>query len=128
MKYDDYDEVAHAQDLPLTSAMAAAIMESEVGQEIAYYLGSHREDAERISKLTAASQIRELGKIEAKFSDSETPATKKTAVASRAPAPGKPVRSGTPARMDPDKIISTSTNFREVAAAYEAKRKARMLR
>ncbi len=127
-KYDDYDEVAHAADVPITPGMSAAIMESDIGPELAYYLGSNREEAERISKLPVASQIRELGKIEAKLSASEAPETRKAAVASRAPAPGKPVRGGTPARLDPDKIIASSTNFRDAYSAWDQKRKSRLVR
>lgn len=126
-KYEDYDEIAHSKDLPISDGMAAAIMESELGHEIAYYLGSHPEEAKRIAKLPVASQIRELGKIEAKFSTEASPATTKPAV-SKAPPPGKPVRAGTTPKVDHDKVIATSTNFREVVQAAKAKQAARAIR
>ena len=127
-KYADYDKVAHADDLPITNAMGAAIMESDLGHELAYYLGSNPKEAARIAKLPVASQIRELGKIEAKLTpDDKAPEDDKPAVASKAPPPPRPARGATPPpAKDPDKIISTSQDFREVLRAREAKLKARL--
>ena len=38
-KYDDFEQVAYSPTLAITAPMAATIRESEVGPEIAYYLG-----------------------------------------------------------------------------------------
>ena len=67
-KYDDFNEVALADDVPISKPMAAAISESDLGGELAYYLGSHIDEADRISRLSPVHQIRELMKLETKLS------------------------------------------------------------
>ena len=85
-KYDDFEQVAYNPQLPVTQVMAQTIQASEIGPEIAYYLGTNPKDAERISKLSPFLQAKEIGKIEAKLADN--PPVKKT---SSAPAPIAPV-------------------------------------
>jgi hypothetical protein len=109
-KYDDFEQVAYNPKLPITDAMAQTIQASEVGPDMAYYLGSNPKEAERISRLSPLQQAKELGKIEAKLSDN--PVVKKT---SSAPAPIAPVTarsSGSPATdtTDPRSIKSMSTS------------------
>lgn len=89
-KYEDYDKVARANDLPITDIMGEAILESEIGPEVAYYLGMNREEANRIASLKSPlAQVREIGKIEAKLIEHPPAApAKKT---SSAPAPITPV-------------------------------------
>jgi hypothetical protein len=109
-KYDDFEQVAYNSKLPITDAMAQTIQASEVGPDMAYYLGSNPKEAERISRLSPLQQAKELGKIEAKLADN--PPVKKT---SSAPAPIAPVTarsSGSPATdtTDPRSIKSMSTS------------------
>lgn len=109
-KYDDFEQVAYNPKLPITDVMAQTIQASEIGPEMAYYLGSNPKEAERISKLSPFLQAKEIGKIEAKLSDN--PPVKKT---SNAPAPIAPVTartSSSPAydTTDPRSIKSMSTS------------------
>ena len=109
-KYDDFEQVAYNPKLPITDAMAQTIQASEVGPDMAYYLGSNPKEADRISRLSPLQQAKELGKIEAKLSDN--PVVKKT---SSAPAPIAPVTArstGSPATdtTDPRSIKSMSTS------------------
>ena len=109
-KYDDFEQVAYNSKLPITDAMAQTIQASEVGPDMAYYLGSNPKEAERISRLSPLSQAKELGKIEAKLADN--PVVKKT---SSAPAPIAPITarsSGSPATdtTDPRAIKSMTTS------------------
>ena len=109
-KYDDFEQVAYNRAVPITQTMAEAIRESEVGPDVAYYLGANLEEANRISKLSAASQAREIGKIEAKLA--AAPPVKKT---SSAPAPITPVTprsSSAPSydTTDPRSIKTMSTS------------------
>lgn len=85
-KYDDFEAVAYNPRLPITEYMAEAIQSSEIGPDLAYYLGSNPKEAARISQLSPIQQGRELGKIEVKLAT--TPPVKKT---SSAPAPITPV-------------------------------------
>jgi len=94
-KYDDFEQVAYNPKLTITSVMAETIQSSDVGPEIAYFLGSNPKDADRISRLPALAQAKEIGKIEAKLA-SDPPVKRTTS----APAPISPVTartSGSPA-------------------------------
>jgi hypothetical protein len=110
-KYDDFEQVAYNPKLPITDAMAQTIQQSEAGPDIAYYLGSNPKEAERISRLSALMQAKEIGRIESKLADS--PPVKKS---SNAPAPIAPVTarssSGSPAydTTDPRSTKSMSTS------------------
>ena len=108
-KYDDFEQVAYNPKLPVTNVMAETIQSSEIGPELAYYLGSNPKEAERISRMTPLSQAKEIGKIEAKLA-AEPPVKKTTS----APAPISPVTartSGSPAldTTDPRSIKSMTT-------------------
>lgn len=85
-KYDDFDEIVSDPSLPINIPMRDAILFSELGPDIAYYLGKNRDEALRISRLPPLKAVIELGKIEAKIASA--PAPKET---SRAPAPIDPV-------------------------------------
>ena len=110
-KYDDFEQVAYNPKLPITNEMAQTIQSSDIGPDMAYYLGSNPKEAERISRLSPLQQAKELGKIEAKLADN--PPVKKT---SNAPAPIAPVTarssSGSPAydTTDPRSLKSMSTS------------------
>lgn len=67
-KYEDFEEVALDPSVPITQAMAETIADSDMGGDLAYYLGSHRDEAARISRLSPVQQVREITKLEAKLS------------------------------------------------------------
>jgi hypothetical protein len=85
-KYDDFEQVAYNPKLPITNVMAETIQSSDIGPDLAYYLGSNPKDAERISRMTPLAQAKEIGKIEAKLA-ADPPIRKTTS----APAPISPV-------------------------------------
>jgi hypothetical protein len=107
-KYDDFEQVAYNPKLTITNVMAEAIQSSDIGPELAYYLGSNPKDADRISRLAPLSQAKEIGKIEAKLA-TDPPMRKTTS----APAPISPVNarsSGSPAMDTTDpRSIKTMT-------------------
>lgn len=105
----DFDAVAFKPTLSVTRVMGDAIMDSELGPQLLYHLGSHPEEAARISKLAPVSQIRELGKLEASLAKPEASAaatdeeTPQTSAISKAPAPiprpsGSATAKGNPAK------------------------------
>lgn len=109
-KYDDFEQVAYNPNLPITNVMAETIQASDIGPDVAYYLGSNPREADRISRLSPYLQAKEIGKIEASLA--ANPPTKKT---SNAPAPIAPVSarsSSAPAydTTDPRSIKSMSTS------------------
>ncbi len=91
-KYDDWDTVVGT--LQPVAPFIAALMEADNGEEIAYHLGKNPSEATRISRLPPLSQVREIGKLEAKFLSEPV----KPKAPSKAPAPIAPLAaSSTPA-------------------------------
>lgn len=86
-KYSDFQDVVYSDDLAISRVMMEAIIESDLGPEVAYHLGKNPREAERISGLSPVAQAREIGKIEASLA-SKSPDMKKP---SSAPEPIKPV-------------------------------------
>ena len=109
-KYDDFEQVAYNPNVRITDVMAETIQSSEVGPDVAYYLGANPKEADRISRLSPFMQAKEIGRIEAKLA--EAPPVKKT---TSAPAPITPVTaraSGSPTydTTDPRSVKSMSTS------------------
>lgn len=96
-KYSDYDSVVFNPEVAITDAMAEVIRLSDVGPELAYYLGKNRDEAAKISTMTVAQQGAALARLEAKISNA--PPVKKT---SSAPAPISPVNPRGAASADYD--------------------------
>lgn len=97
-KYADYDEVvvqgAQAGTWPLSETLGLLLVESEVGDDIAYHLASNPDEAESVDRLAPVEQARYFGRLEAKFSAARAAATggesavrPATTRAPRAPAP-----------------------------------------
>ena len=82
-KYPDFHQVVG--ELKPVTPLLAAIMEA--GPDVAHYIGKNPAEAHRISALPVVSQLREIGKLEAKLA--AEPAKPK--VPSKAPAPISPV-------------------------------------
>ena len=122
-KYDDFEQVAYNPKLPITNVMAETIQSSDIGPELAYYLGSNPKDAERISRMTPLAQAKEIGKIEAKLA-AEPPVKRSTS----APTPISPVTartSGSPAidTTDPRSIKTmTASQWIEADRARQMKK------
>ncbi len=109
-KYDDFEQVAYNPNLRITEVMAETIRASDVGPDVAYYLGANPKEADRISRLSPFLQAKEIGKIEVKLSDN--PPVRKT---SSAPAPITPVTaraSGNPSydTTDPRSVKTMNTS------------------
>lgn len=76
----DYEIIAESPDVTITPAMAMGITGHDHGPKIAYYLGQHPDEAERIAKLPTEIQLMELGLIAAKVT--APPPPEKTSTAS----------------------------------------------
>ena len=109
-KYDDFEQVAYNPQLRVTDVMAETIKASDMGPDLAYWLGTNPKEADRISRLSPLLQAREIGKIEARLGTN--PIVKPT---TSAPAPISPVTartSGNPSydTTDPRSVKAMSTS------------------
>lgn len=69
-KYEDFNEVALSEDVPISQAMAAYISESDAGGDVAYFLGKNLDEAERIHNLSPTRQVIALDKLAEKLNGS----------------------------------------------------------
>lgn len=91
---DDFDDALQNLDVSFPDGFMDAIKESDLGPKVAYYLATHRDDADRIAGMSKTGAIREVGRLEAKLS---APAKQ-----TNAPAPLKPVSGSSAApKYDP---------------------------
>lgn len=77
------------EELPLTPAIAQALIESDAPAKLMEYMTANPQDVDRIAALSPARQAAEIGKLEAKLAS--TPSVKTT----KTPAPINPVGGGT---------------------------------
>jgi hypothetical protein len=82
--------------------MAAFIADSERGGDVAYHLGSHLDEADRIARLTPIQQVRELAKLESTLAAPPAP--------TRTPAPIVPNGTKTTVERDPSTMSDKEFN------------------
>lgn len=104
-KYADYDAVARNPSVPISEVMVQAMASSDMGPDIAYWLGRNPDAAARIARMQPHAVGREIGLIEARLSLPRAP--KQT----HAPDPVSPVKpkaraTKDPARMSMDEYIA----------------------
>lgn len=101
----DFDDViGDLSDTPIHNVALESIMESEVGPQIAYHLATNPNLAQKISKLSPAQALKEIGKLEAKFEKPpEKVAVSTTKKISTAPASAK-TPNGTSPGKDPSQM------------------------
>lgn len=87
-KASDYEQVV-ANIPPLPEQTLNAVMQSDKGPEIAYYLGKHLDVADMIATADPMTAAMKLGQISAQLT-----ATTKTVKTSAAPEPIEPINSG----------------------------------
>jgi hypothetical protein len=100
--HTDWDEViAIAPDFVYPQTTVDTILESEQGAEIQYYLAANPAEAERVHKLNPVQQIKEIARLEVKFSKQDAAPTKRV---SQAPSPIAPVGGNDSGIVDIDKL------------------------
>ena len=67
LKYDDFNEVALNKEVKITPELVEIILDTEIAEEVMYYLGKNPEEAADLSKLNPRRAAREVTKIEAKL-------------------------------------------------------------
>jgi outer membrane translocation and assembly module TamA len=115
-KYPDFQMVVSNPALPITDAMAEYIADSDLGADVAYYLGKNPMKAQQIAALSPVKAARELAKLESEL------AARPKATPSKAPDPIKPVGSrGSSASALPSDDDDISTWMRKEEERVRAK-------
>jgi hypothetical protein len=86
-RYPDFQLVVSNPNLPINDAMAEYLAESDLGADVAYYLGKNPMKAAAIAQMSPVKAGRELSKIESDLAARPKPEP------SKAPDPIKPVGS-----------------------------------
>lgn len=73
-RWKDFDQVVFAPDVSISMDMVGLMAESPIAADIAYYLGTHKDDAARISALPLPTAAREIFAIEEKLQATQMPA------------------------------------------------------
>lgn len=120
----DYEDMVASSDVVVSDQIRDAILESDVGPKILYHLAENPQVAEKLSSLSVASALRELGKLEARFEKVETPAARPVSV-SKAPAPISPIKGNGNAL---DVNIDSKGEFHGTFQAWKAARLAGKIR
>ena len=111
-KYDDFEDVVKSDKHTYSQAAYLAILESDISADIVYHLAKNQDEAERISKLPAYAQAKEIGKLEDRI------AAKKPIKTSNAPKPIEPIGSGTASAKSIDQMtIAEYTAYRRAQGA-----------
>lgn len=95
-RYSDFEKVAHFA--PISDEVARMVATSDVGADVAYYLGQNHALARSISAMHPVEAARAIGRIEA------TLTLPKPRTETNAPAPINPVRGSAGAGRDPAKM------------------------
>ena len=66
-KYKDYKELVFAKDLAMTRDMVDVIVQSEVAEDLFYFLAKNPDISAGISEMPVVKAARELGKLEGKL-------------------------------------------------------------
>ena len=94
----DFEDVVESSDVDFKDPVVLhAIVESDLGPQIAYYLASNPDEADVIAGLTGAAAVRAIGRLEAKIEAGTVSATK-------APAPIKPVGNKAKSEKAPEEM------------------------
>jgi hypothetical protein len=109
--------------------MAAVIQKSPVGAKLAYYLGTHRDEAAEIAKLTDAMDVAvAMGEVKARIAQEKSEPAKEATpepVVSKAPPPPTPVRKAAAANVpdihDPKLPYKQFVKLREEQVAKKGK-------
>lgn len=117
----DYQDMIESSNVMVSDQVRDALLESDAGPRILYHLAENPDYAEKLSKMTVISALREIGKLEARFEKTET----KPVVRSKAPAPINPLRA-TGGTMDT--TIGSDGEFHGTYSQWREARKAGKIR
>jgi hypothetical protein len=120
----DWDEMIASSDVSVSQPVTDAIIESDVGPQVLYYLAENPDFARELAEKSITSQLRAIGRLESKF-ESKPVVKEPVAKKSNAPAPITPLKSGgNPA----DISLDSNRQFHGTFAQWKAARAAGKIR
>ena len=132
----DYTEIVAAADFPLTTELRDAILESEIGPRMQYYLAKNPDEVERLTHMTVRGMERAFGKLEAMIEDQMAkvqtktdeglPAVKLTKRVQEPPEPMTPIAGA--GISGGQSVVDANGNVTGSYADYKAARKAGKIR
>ena len=96
----DFKEVIESSDVPMSDFMRDAIVESDLGPKVAYWLANNPEEAKKIASMSPLATVKAIGRIEERL-ESQAKAPKKPTAA---PEPLKPVGGKASVQKDPGQM------------------------
>lgn len=103
--YDGWSET------PVSQPMADAIMDSEIGPQVAYYLKNNQDVALKLFQLSGAAAAKEIGRIEERLVTEQAKAKEKPV--SQAPSPTPKIEGSDPGNVERDPSKMTNAEFRK---------------
>ena len=91
---DYYEAMQAVEHIPVSPALKVALVESEIGHQVAYELAKNPAELARITRLAPVHVAREVGRIEARIEARSAPEPQQKIMPSKAPAPIRPVGQG----------------------------------
>jgi hypothetical protein len=85
-EYEDWDEAVTGSNISIPQSAYLAVVESENGPDVAYYLATHKEETEKLMEMTSVAAVRAIGRISDKLSQDKAPAPK-----AEKPKPAAPI-------------------------------------
>lgn len=95
-RYADFEQVVYTA--PISDTIAEMVAGSDIGADLAYYLGTHRDYAMALSNADPIEAAREIGRLEARLS------LPKPNLQTSAPDPVTPVKPKPSGMKDPSKM------------------------
>ena len=106
-RYDDFEQVVLNSSVQVGQLALEAILESDVGADVAYYLAQHAEEANALRTLRPLAFAKAWAKLEAKFANGNDPPQEDqtppvdTPPAQREPEPINPIRGADAETVNP---------------------------
>ena len=96
----DFTEVIESSDVPMSDFMRDAIIDSDLGPKVAYWLANNPDEAKKIASMSPLATVKAIGRIEERL-ESQAKAPKKPTAA---PAPLKSVGGKASVQKDPGQM------------------------
>ena len=96
----DFKEVIESSDVPMSDFMRDAIIDSDLGPKVAYWLANNPDEAKKIASMSPLATVKAIGRIEERLESLAKAPKKPTA----APAPLKSVGGKASVQKDPGQM------------------------